>query len=107
MVGVVKVGRRYSDRDNYEKLYDMIELIYILNRLSNNSYVDDNSKQYLIGMLNNVESIKNNFDKYRYEQPVSKNPQISRSDCNDSKYRTRDSLSQKIILFLKSLNNDY
>lgn len=104
--GVVNVGRRHYDRDSYEKLYDIIELIYILNRLSNNSYVDDRSKQYLIGMLNDVESIKNNFDKYRDEEPYLRKAKISRSDYDGYNYDNRDTFVQKIIIFLKSLNND-
>lgn len=100
------MGRRHYDRDSYEKLYDIIELIYILNRLSNNSYVDDRSKQYLIGMLNDVESIKNNFDKYRDEEPYLRKAKISRSDYDGYNYDNRDTFVQKIIIFLKSLNND-
>ena len=100
------MGRRYYDIEGYEKLYDMIELIYILNRLSNNSYVDESSKQYLIGMLNNVESMKYNFDKYRYSDDYSTRAPIRKSGYNSLNYNNRESIADKIILLLKSLNND-
>lgn len=100
------MGRRYYDIEGYEKLYDMIELIYILNRLSNNSYVDESSKQYLIGMLNNVESMKYNFDKYRYSDDYSAKAQIRKNEYNSYNYNNGEGIVDKIIFFLKSLNND-
>lgn len=98
------MNRRQYDHDRYDKMYDMIELIYLLNRLTNNSYVDEGSKKYLIGMLENVESIKSNFDKNRDDEPYRK----TRMDCykcdgcysNDS-----DSFLDRIIFYLKTLNN--
>lgn len=95
-------GRRY-DRD-MQKMYDMIELIYILNRLSNNSYIDERSKQYLIEMLGDVESIKSNFDKYRVRDSNVENSQIGYNKYGDYNYSNRGSFFDKIIFFLKSLN---
>jgi len=67
--------------------------------------VDDRSKKYLIGMLNDVESIKSNFDKYRVNEPYRKNQQMSYNKC-DSCYSNKDeSFVDKIIFFLKSLND--
>lgn len=99
---MIKVDKRRYDQDRYEKLYDFIELIYILNKLSNKTYVDDRSKQHLIGMLNNVESIKYNFDKYRDKDTYERNYKVS-----SSKYEPVNSndFLEKIFFFLKSLNN--
>ncbi len=99
------MNRREFDQERYEKLYDMVELMYILNRLSNNSYVDDRTKGYLIGMLENVESIKSNFDKYRYDEPYQKNVKASNYKYNVGYSNNSDSFLDKIIFFLKSLND--
>jgi len=100
----VNVDERRYDRD-MQKMYDMIELIYILNRLSNNSYVDERSKQYLIQMLGDVESIKSNFDKYRVRDFGRESGQISYNKSDDYNYNHRGGFFDKIIFFLKSLNN--
>lgn len=102
----MKVGRINYDRDMYSKMYDIIELIYILNRLSEKPYVDDSSKQYLIGMLNNMESVKSNFDRYRYKDYDPGNTQIHSSGYSGYNYKGQSSFGDKIILFLKSLNNE-
>lgn len=99
------MDRRRYDQDMYNKMYDMVELIYILNRLSNNSYVDDRSRQYLIGMLNDVESIKSNFDKYRVNEPDIKSAQMSCNKYNGCYSNKNDSLLDRIIFYLKSLND--
>lgn len=99
------MDRRRYDQDMYDKMYDMIELIYILNRLSNNSYIDDSSKKHLIGMLNDVESIKNNFDKYRFNEPYGKNLQMSCNKCNDCHSNKNNSFIDRVIFYLKSLND--
>lgn len=99
------MNRGRYDQDMYNKMYDMIELIYILNRLSSNSYIDDRSKQYLIGMLNDMESIKSNFDKYRVKEPMMKNPQISFNKYDGGYSDKGGSFVDRIIFFLKSLND--
>lgn len=102
------MSRRPYDREMYDKMNDMIELIYILNRLSNNSYIDNRSKQYLIGMLNDVESIKSNFDKYRIREPLREPPRIGCNKCEgcypDKGYGS-GGFVDKILFFLKSLND--
>lgn len=100
------VGRDY-DRNSYEKMYDLIELIYILNRLSNNSYVDERSKKYMIGMLNDVESIRNNFDKYRDIEPDYRISYSKSNKRNDWDFNNGNSFINKVINFLNSLNDDY
>ncbi|HBD64693.1 MAG TPA: hypothetical protein DC038_09685 [Clostridiales bacterium] len=95
---------RYEN-NMHDKMYDIIELMYILNRLSNNSYIDDNSKQYLIRMLNDAESIKSNFDKYKDYEPEREEREIGYSRYNGYNYRNRGSFGDKIISFLKSLND--
>ncbi len=99
------MDRRRYDRDRYDKMYDMIELIYILNRLSNNSYIDDHSKQYLIGMLNDVESIKSNFDKYRVNEPLRNPPPMGCNKCESCYSDKNGGFIDRIIFFLKSLND--
>jgi len=99
------VYKRHYDYDKYDKMYDMIELIYILNRLSNNSYIDDNSKKYLIGMLENVESIQSNFDNFREDEPYFRNKEMSCNKCDGCYSNSSDSFMDKIIFFLKSLND--
>jgi hypothetical protein len=96
--------RRYS-HDRYEKLYDLIELIYLLNRVSDNSYIDDGSKKYLIEMLNNVESIKNNFDKYRDDDFYNRSGKISVNNYDGHYHNNGESFLDRIIFFLKSLND--
>lgn len=99
-------GRNY-DRNDYEKMYDLIELIYILNRLSNNSYVDERSKKYVISMLNNVESIRYNFDKYRDTEPENQIASSRSYKQNDWNFSNGNSIINKVINFLNSLNNEY
>lgn len=99
------MDRRQYDRDMYDKMYDMIELIYILNRLSNNSYVDEHSKKYLIEMLENVESAQMNFDKYREVEPYRGNTKMSCNKCSSCNFNCRDSFLDRIIFFLKTLND--
>lgn len=101
------MDRKRYDQEMYDKMYDMIELIYILNRLSNNSYVDDRSKDYLIGMLNDVESIKSNFDKYRVNDSYMKNQEVGINKYNGYYSNKNDSFIDKIIFYLKSLNDWY
>ncbi|NLK64937.1 MAG: hypothetical protein GX289_07570, partial [Tissierellia bacterium] len=57
-------NRKY-DRDMISKMYDIIELIYILNRLTNEFYEEDYSKQYLLDMMDNMQNAKYSYDKYR------------------------------------------
>lgn len=102
----MNLDKRHYNQDMYSKMYDLIELIYVLNRLSNNSNVDDRSKQYLISMLNDVESIQSNFDKYRYKESYYRNPKISSKGCDGCNYDNKGTFADKIFLFLKSLNNE-
>ena len=98
--------RQCRHDDRYDKMYDLIELIYILNRLSNNSYIDERSKKYLIGMLEDVESIKSNFDKYRGDEHCKINYTVgcnNYDDCNFNDYS--DSFLDRILFYLKRLND--
>lgn len=96
-----------NDRNSYEKMYDLIELIYILNRLSNNSYIDERSKKYMIGMLNDVESIRYNFDKYRDIEPDYRISSSRSHKRNDWSSNNDNSIINRVIKFLNSLNDDY
>ena len=99
------MGRGQYDQDKYDKLYDMIELVYILNRLSNNSYLDGRSKQQLTDMLNDALSVKYNLDKYKFQEPLRRQQEIGfNKDVGNYSYKN-ESFLDKIILFLKSLND--
>ena len=91
-------NRKY-DRDMISKMYDIIELIYILNRLTNEFYEEDYSKQYLLDMMDNMQNAKYSYDKYRGK--YSKKSEI-KHDCRYC--NTKDSFIDKIIFYLKSLN---
>lgn len=99
------MNRRQYDQDRYDKMYDMIELIYLLNRLTNNSYVDEGSRKYLIGMLENVESIKSNFDRYRDDEPYRLKAKADCFKCDGCFSNDSDSFLDRIIFYLKTLNN--
>lgn len=93
------MDKRNYDRDMVSKMYDIIELIYILNRLTNEFYEEDYSKQYLLDMMDNVQNVKYNYDKYR-----GRDANVTKHDYYD--YGKRDSFIDRIIFYLKSLNED-
>ena len=76
------MGREQYDQGKYDKLYEMIELVYMLNRLSNNSYLEGNSKNQLTEMLNDALSIKYNFDKYKPQDSLTNQPKVGLSRDN-------------------------
>jgi len=99
------MDRRGPDQDLMNKMQDAIELVYLLNKLTNNNYYDDYSKEYLISMLNNMDSIKSNYDKFKYKG-VSKNDTKSRARHCDSCYMNKnESFLDKIMFYLNSLND--
>jgi hypothetical protein len=63
IIGVMKVVNRNYDKDMINKMYDIIELIYILNKLTNEFYEEDYSKQYLLDMMDNMQNVKYSYDK--------------------------------------------
>lgn len=98
------MDRRSPDQDLMNKMQDVVELIYILNKLTNNDYNNEYSKDYLISMLEDMDSIKSNYDKYKYRDfsRNSKRPFTVQSErCYMNK---NESLIDKIIFYLKSLN---
>jgi len=101
MNGVMKVDNRKYDRDMINKMYDIIELIYILNRLTNEFYEDEHSKQYLLDMMDNMQNVKYSYDKYRGK---CSNRNTIKHECHH--YCTKDSFIDKIIFYLKSLNEE-
>ncbi|HBC31184.1 MAG TPA: hypothetical protein DC024_08085 [Clostridiales bacterium] len=93
-------NRKY-DRDMINKMYDIIELVYILNRLTNEFYEDEPSKQYLLDMMDNMQNVKYSYDKYRCK--CGKGNAIK----HDSRHLcTNNSFIDKIIFYLKSLNEE-
>jgi hypothetical protein len=97
----MKVDNRKYDRDMINKMYDIIELVYILNRLTNEFYEDAPSKQYLLDMMDNMQNVKYSYDKYRCK--CGKGNAIK----HDSRHLcTNNSFIDKIIFYLKSLNEE-
>lgn len=95
------MDKRDYNQDMINKMYDIIELMYILNRLTNEFYEEDYSKQYLLDMMDNMQNMKYSFDKYRRRE-ISKGPDRSYPFIAKNK-----GFLDKIILYLKSLNGDY
>lgn len=95
------MDKRNYDSDMINKMYDIIELIYILNRLTNEFYEEDYSKQYLLDMMDNMQNVRYSYDKYRGKE--SKNSVISN---RYNRYDKSDSFVDKIIFYLKSLNKE-
>jgi|GEM_PF-388806 hypothetical protein len=99
--GVMKMDRRKCDRDIICKMHDIIELIYILNRLANDE--EGHSKQCLLDMVDSMQNPKHCYDKHSYK--CNKRREIKhdcRYDC--PYYKAEDSFIDKIIFYLKSLN---
>jgi len=98
------MDRRGPDQDLMNKMQDAIELVYLLNKLANKNYYDDYSKDYLISMLSDMDSIKSNYDKFKYKG-MSKNDTKSCSKHCDSCYMNKtESFLDKIMFYLNSLN---
>lgn len=101
MNGVMTVDKRNYDRDIISKMYDIVELVYILNRLTDEFYEDERSKQYLLSMMDDMQNVKYSIDKYRGRD--KKRSGIK----NDSlHYSSRSTFVDKIIFYLKSLNEE-
>lgn len=94
------MDKRDYNRDMINKMYDIIELMYILNRLTNEFYEEDYSKQYLLDMMDNMQNMKYSFDKYKGRE-IHKSPDMSYPFIAKNK-----GFLDKIILYLKSLNGD-
>ena len=95
------MDKRNYDRDMMDKMYDIIELMYILNRLTNEFYEEDYSKQYLLDMMDNMQGVKYNYDKYR-----GRDGKIGAMKSGSFKYSKNDSFIDRIIFYLKSLNGE-
>ena len=101
MNGVMKVDKRKCDDNMIERMYDIIELIYILNRLTNKFCEDEHSKQYLFDIMDNMQNVKYSYDKYRGK---CNNRNLIKHECHN--YCRKDSFIDKIIFYLKSLNEE-
>jgi hypothetical protein len=97
----MKVDKRNYDRDMISKMYDIIELIYILNRLTNEFYEEDYSKQYLLDMMDNMQNAKYSYDKYR-----GRDEKMNVMKNDNYYYGKKDSFIDRIIFYLKSLNEE-
>jgi hypothetical protein len=102
------MDRRGPDQEMINKMYDAIELIYILNRLTNGSYCDDCSREYLVSMLDDVDSLKQNYDRYKFRD---EDRRIEKRDffhgsrrCDSFNCENKGNFVDKIIYFLQSLN---
>jgi len=95
------VDKKNYDRDMISKMYDIIELIYILNRLTNEFYEEDYSKQYLLDMMDNMQNAKYSYDKYR-----GRDEKMNVMKNDNYYYGKKDSFIDRIIFYLKSLNEE-
>lgn len=95
------MDKRNYDRDMISKMYDIIELIYILNRLTNEFYEEDYSKQYLLDMMDNMQNAKYSYDKYR-----GRDEKMNVMKNDNYYYGKKDSFIDRIIFYLKSLNEE-
>lgn len=95
--GGMELDKKKYDRDAISKMYDIIELYYLLNKLTNEFYEEDYSKEYLLDMVGSMENIRDNLDRYRRKDPPARH----------SYYHGRgNSFFDKIIYYLKTLNED-
>ena len=95
------MDKKNYDRDMISKMYDIIELIYILNRLTNEFYEEDYSKQYLLDMMDNMQNAKYSYDKYR-----GRDEKMNVMKNDNYYYGKKDSFIDRIIFYLKSLNEE-
>jgi len=98
------MDRRCPDQDLKDKMQDVIELVYLLNKLTNNNCNEEYSKKYLLSMLDNMDSIKNNYDKYKYQDVSMRNTRTCSKRCDSCNINKNDGFLDKIIFYLKSLN---
>lgn len=92
----MKVDRRKYDKDIMNKMYDIIELIYILNRLTNEFCEEDYPKEYLLDILDE-KSLRSSCGRCRRKDRYP----IRRDCCHCGK---EYGFIDKIIFYLKSLN---
>ncbi|NYB75155.1 hypothetical protein HZF24_13485 [Sedimentibacter hydroxybenzoicus DSM 7310] len=88
------------------KFYDIIELVYILNKLSDKKCMDERTRQYLISILKDIDFMKYKFDNYRCEEPPKKFDKIGCNAYDCSSPDNKNSFMDQIIFFLKSLNDE-
>lgn len=102
------MDRRGPDQEMINKMYDAIELIYILNRMTNGSYCYDYSREYLISMLEDVDNLKYNYDKYKFRDEDRRIERRSFAHgsrrCDSLNCDNKGNFVDKIINFLQSLN---
>ncbi|WP_312700692.1 hypothetical protein [Sedimentibacter sp.] len=89
-----------------KKFYDIIELVYILNKLSDKGCMDERTRQYLISILKDVDFMKYKFDNYKCVEPLKKIDGIGCNNCDCCNQDCSSSFMDKIIFFLKSLNDE-
>ncbi len=89
------MDRRGPDQEMINKMYDAIELIYILNRMTNGSYCDDYSREYLISMLEDVDEDRR-IERRSFAHGSRR--------CDSLNCDNKGNFVDKIINFLQSLN---
>lgn len=103
------MGRRGCEPDIPKinrKFYDIIELVYILNKLSDSKCMDERTRQYMISILKDVDFMKYKFDNYRCEETKNKFDKIGCNNYDCFCPDNNNSFMDKIIFFLKSLNDE-
>lgn len=98
------MDRRSPDHDIRDKIQDIVELINILNKLTNNEYNNDYSKEYLISMVEDMDLNKRNYNQYKFGNFGKNNKRLNTRQYNDFYKKKSENFIDKIIFFLKSLN---
>src|SRR5690606_16152208 len=89
-----------------KKFYDIIELVYILNKLSDKNCMDDKTRQYLISILKDIDFMKYKFDNYRCKEPSNKTPKIGCNTYDCCNPNNKNCFMDRLLFFLKSLNGE-
>ena len=87
------------------RMYEIIELISILNRLTNEFYEDDYTKENLLEMMDNMQNAKYSYERLRGQDSKVKGNKYN-NYSNYKNYEKKDGILEKIIYYLKSLNGD-
>lgn len=94
------MDRRNPDQEMYDKMCDIIELICILNRLTNNNCSNECSRDCLLDLIDDVEDNRCNCKKHRMLPCHDGRDGRDRFFCGKN-----ENFVDKLIFFLKSLND--
>lgn len=99
------MGKRCPDQELINKMQDIAELIYILNRIANSPYCDDYSREYFEDICDKENCTRDNCDRYRYRDYKRNNDRLCSRQYDRYHCNKEENLLDRIIFFLKSLND--